>query len=227
MAIPTTDPGLAAWSTNADTRLTASPSDWNMTAPEVATYSALHDLYIAALSAVNTVGARSKALVADKNAKKVNLLKAAREIYTTVQASTTITDENKTLLNVVIKKTEPSPHPAPAFAPLVILEKVDGQLVSGRAKDSQDLNRRGRAPGTSGLMIFSHAGATPPASVDEWKYEGISGDVSFDVLFPESVLPGTTVWVTACWFNDRKATSPAGSPKSAVINYPATLPMAA
>jgi hypothetical protein len=225
--ISTTDSGLAAWAGNASTRLTSNFADYNMTAPEAAAYTALYDAYIASLSAVNTIGARSKALVQDKNEKKADLLKASRVIYKLVQASDTISGENKTLLNVVIPKTTPTKAVAPGFAPILTVEKVNGRLVSVRAQDSQTPTSRRRAPGTIGLMIFSHVGATAPTDVNLYKAEGLSGTVNFDVLFPDEVEPGTNVFITACWFNDRKETSPAAAPVAAIINYTGTMPTVA
>jgi hypothetical protein len=225
--ISKTDPGLAAWSTNASTRLTSNFADYNMTAPEAAAYKAIYDLYVAALAAVNTIGARSKALVADKNVKKRDLLKASRVIYKLVQASDTISAEDKTLLNVVIPKTEPTRADRPGFAPILTVEKVNGRLVSVRAQDAQVPTSRRRAAGTIGLMIFSHVGATAPDDVNLYKAEGLSGSVSFDVLFPDEVQPGSQVFITACWFNDRKETSPAAAAVGAVINYTGTMPTVA
>jgi hypothetical protein len=227
MSIPRTDPALAAWSTNASTRLTAHYADYNMSESAAAAYAVVHEAYIASLAAVNTIGARSKALVADKNVKKDSLLKAAREIYATVQASNSISAENKTLLDVKIKKAESTPQARPEFAPLLSVEKVNGRIVTVRAYDAQSPSSRRRAPGTSGLMIFSHLGASAPEDVSLYKAEGLRGQVSFDVRFPDSVQPGEIVFITACWFNDRKEISAAASPVRAIINYPATIPTVA
>ena len=48
-----------------------------------------------------------------------------------------------------------------------------------------------------------------------------------DVLFPESVAPGTQVWLTAVWFNERKQMGPACAPVGAQINFGGSMPMAA
>src|SRR5687768_5657613 len=117
MAIPTKDSALAAWSTNADTRLTATPTAFGCTAAQATAYTALHDPFIAAYEAASAIGARLRSLVAAKDVAKANLLQYAREIYAFVQASLTVTDANKELLGVRIRKTEPTPVPPPQFAP--------------------------------------------------------------------------------------------------------------
>ena len=55
-------------------------------------------------------------------------------------------------------------------------------------------------------------GATPPAELSAWKFEGNTGRTTIDVLFPTSVASGATVWFTAFWFNPRKQQGPACDP---------------
>src|SRR5688572_2472641 len=124
MSIPTKDAALAAWSTNANTRLVATPAAFSISAAQAAAYTALHDPFIEAYEAASAVGARSRSLVAAKETAKDNLLRYAREIYALVQSSLTVTDANKELLGVVIRRN-PSPQPPPAIAPDVDIVSVD------------------------------------------------------------------------------------------------------
>src|SRR5687768_18392074 len=100
MAVPRTDPELAADSSNFQARTTAQPELFAMTPAEAAGYTALHLSFIHALAAVNTVGARSAALVVSKNTAKANLLRDARALYARVQSSLAVSAENKTLLEI-------------------------------------------------------------------------------------------------------------------------------
>jgi len=67
-------------------------------------YTALHDPFIAAMNAMGVIGARSKSLVSAKNAAKDALLPYARELYSFVQASMTVSDANKDLLGVTVRR---------------------------------------------------------------------------------------------------------------------------
>src|SRR5690242_2313663 len=118
MAIPTLDAALATWSTNFNDLGSAHPLDFNLTAPQMAQYGTLHDLYIDAYNASNADGAKNKALVQDKDDKKKNLLEYARQLYGFVQSSLTVTNENKVLIGVKVRDSIPSPSPAPALAPM-------------------------------------------------------------------------------------------------------------
>jgi hypothetical protein len=48
------------------------------------------------------------------------------------------------------------------------------------------------------------------------------------VTFPDTVMPGSVVWITAMWFNTRTQAGPAAAPVQAIIQYAyATPPSAA
>src|SRR5688572_5910823 len=219
MAIPTKDSALAAWSTNADTRLTATPTAFGCTAAQATAYTALHDPFIAAYEAAAAVGARSKSLVAAKDTAKANLLRYAREIYAFVQASLTVTDANKELLGVVVRNPEPSPVPAPATAPVLTVKSVSGRTVKIGLRDAASEERRGKPPGVLGASVFSYVGATAPADISAWTFEGNTGRTTIDVVFPSTVAVGAQVWLTAFWFNPRKQSGPACTPVSTNVQF--------
>src|SRR5438067_9953035 len=110
MAFPTKDSALAAYSTNFNTRIVASPLVFNLTALQATAYTALHDPFIAAYEAASAVGARSRSLVAAKNTAKHALLAYGRQLYGFVQSAATVSDANKELLGVRVRST-PTPQP--------------------------------------------------------------------------------------------------------------------
>src|SRR5687768_12540785 len=88
MSIPTKDSSLVDWSTNADTRLTASPATYGTTAAVATSYAAVHDPFVASytnLVAARAAGARSQSLTAIKDDAKKALLDFARPLYKTIQ----------------------------------------------------------------------------------------------------------------------------------------------
>jgi hypothetical protein len=70
-----------------------------------------------------------------------------------------------------------------------------------------------------GAVIFSYIGARPPAPEDSesWRFEGLTSRRQFSIHLPSSTPPGTTVWITARWFNRRKQLGPAAQPSYANI----------
>ena len=226
MAIPTTDPALAAWSTNANTRIVASPTTFSLTTAQATAYTAVHDPWIAAYEAASAIGSRSRALVAAKNTAKANLLRYAREIYAIVQASQAVSDENKELLGVHVKKTEPTPVPPPDAAPMVDVVQVLGNTVTVHLHDAETSLRR-KPAGVLGANVFSFVGENPPTEASGWEFQGATSKTTVDVPFAASVPPGAQVWIIASWFNRKAVTGPACQPVGARLQFAAPQPMAA
>lgn len=213
MAIPKKDSDLAAYSTNFNTRGVASPTDFGLTAGQMTAYTALHTPWITAYNAVNTDGGRSKALVAAKNAAKAALLPYARQLYGFIQSSLTVSDANKTLMNVTIRNNQPTPVPPPALAPLLTRVSVIGRIVRFKVEDAAFPETRRKPANAKGVTILSFAGETPPLSGSAlWKLEGQTGKTQFNVQFGEDVAPGTACWVTCLWYSPSGAYSPACEP---------------
>jgi hypothetical protein len=168
---------------------------------------------MAAYNAAKADGSRSKALVMAKNDAKAALLFFARELYAFIQSSQSVTNENKTLIGVRVRDSEPSPVPPPALAPLVTLVTVIGRVARYKLADATAPTSRRKPLNAEGATILSFVGATPPPSNDSgWKIEGQTGRTTFTVEFPNSVAPGTACWVTVLWYNRRGEYSPACAP---------------
>lgn len=230
MAIPVKDVLLVEWSTNTNTRLTAAPATYGTTAAVALHYDGLHSSFLTAyenLLAARAAGVRSRPLASIKDDAKRDLLAFARPLYKQIQANTAVTDAAKIELGVHVPDVEPSPQGVPSFAPKLFVEKVDGRLVTVRVADPADDTRKRMPAGCDGATILSFVGETAPTNPAVYKYEGSTSRVTVDILFPETVEPGTQVWLTAFFFNERKQNGPACTAVGAVINYGGTMPMAA
>jgi hypothetical protein len=218
MAVPTVDAQLAAYSTNFNDLGTARPGDFSLSVSQMAQYTTLHLAWIAAYNAAKADGARSKALVVGKTDAKNSLLVFARELYGLIKASALVSNEDKTLIGVVVRQFDPSPIPPPALAPLVTLLSVTGRVALYKLTDATAPSSRRKALNAEGATILSFVGATPPpASASGWKIERQTGRTTFTITFPNSVVPGTPCWVTVMWYNRRGEFSPACAPVRAYL----------
>lgn len=228
MAIPTKDSLLVDWSTNANTRLTASPVTYGTTAAVATQYSAVHDAFITAMDnliAARESGTQSSSLAALKSSAKKGLLDFARPLYKQIQANTSVLDADKIALGIRVPDTRPTPIPPPAFAPGLAIESVDGRRVRVRLFDPAFPDRQRMPAGVANATIMSYVGPTPPAGPGGFDYEGGTSKTKFEVLFPETVAPGTQVWLIAFFSNAREQNGPACVPVGALINYPESMPM--
>jgi hypothetical protein len=227
MAIPTKDSLLIAWGLNFDTKATASPVMYGLTAPQALSFHTAYQAFLAAYNAVttaNAAGTRSKLLTQNKDNSKDSLLGVGRQLYAFVQDNTSVTSGNKEDIGVVVRSTSPTPVPVPDTAPEIDILSTSGNTVRIRLH-AEGSTKRGRPSGVNGAAVYSFVGASAPTEEAAWNFEGITGKTEQDITFPASVAPGARVWFTAFWFNTRKENGPAATPVG--CNIPGNAAMAA
>ena len=146
-------------------------------------------------------------------------------MYAAIQASATVSDVQKVALDITIRRL-PTPQPAPGTKPVVSIVSVMGRTVQLRLRDAASPHRIGRPPGVSGATILSFVGAAAPASLGQWKFEGNITKTVVNVVFPDTIAPGSLVWITAFWSNRKDQSGPPSDPISAYLQY-GTVSMAA
>jgi hypothetical protein len=215
MAVPTKDADLVSFGQNFSTRITASPSTWNLTASDATQYSTLLALFVTAYQANKNAfdaGTRSKSLATAKDTAKANFLVFARSLYGQVQSDASVSDANKQLLGIVVRAA-PTQRQAPADSPKLTILSVTGRVVKCQAEDRAFPDTKRKPPTADGVTIMSFAGATPPPAGDPlWRLEGQTGRNSFSVQFSNDVVPGTPCWITCMWYCKRGGYSPACEP---------------
>ena len=215
------------WSTNFDTKINATPTDYGLTVALADNYHGLHEAFILAYNTANDPLTRSPANIAAKNTAKEELIENARMLARIVQAAPGISAAQRESLGLTVPDVEPSPIPVPDAAPAIEIMSAVGRLVKIRLWDTENPDNRGKPAGVSGATVLTYIGAAPPAPEDiaAWKFETNISKTTTTVEFPPTVPSGATAWFTAFWFNPRKQSGPATLPVSAQI--PASLPAAA
>ena len=210
--LPDREAELVTWSTNFDTRITATPTTFGLTAAQATAYSTLHDAFVAAYNAATNDGTNSRSAIITKNTAKAALIANARMLAGIVQKFPGTTNTMRSDLGLTVKDAEPSPIPPPAVAPAVVIESGSGNTVRIRLVDPAAPTRRGKPAGVDGIAVFSFVGASAPAEEADWKFEGNTTRTVVDILFPAATAAGAKVWFTAFYFNARKQSGPAATP---------------
>jgi hypothetical protein len=216
MAFPTKDSELVNYSTNWNTRISSSATDYGLTNTQATQYGTLHTAWISAydaLAAAREAGTRSEALTSSKTSAKRNLLAFGRTLYKVVQSAPSVSNEKKIELGVHVRDTIPTPAPPPGTAPVLSVVSVTGRRARVKLKSAIG-DRKGRPLGTIGAQIYSCVSDDVPTAGTQWHFEGATGKNLVDVVFPDSVANGATVWFTAVWFNGSKQTGPNAAPVS-------------
>jgi hypothetical protein len=229
MSFPFKDSLLVDFSTNFNDRIVASPGTYSLSALQASTYTGYHTPFITAynaLVAARESGTRSRSLAAAKDACKADLLAYGRQLYAQVQSSSSVPNAAKIELGVRVRSA-PSRQPIPGFAPRLTVESVDGTVVNIRLSDPANPSRKRIPAGVNGAVVMSYVGETAPTNPTAYSFQGSVSRTTMVATFPETLAPGTKVWLTACWFNERKQPGPACAPVAAIINYGGSMPMAA
>lgn len=210
-----TDAELYTGSQNFSTKISASPTTYGLVAAQATAYAALNSAYAAAYLEAIDPETRTKGKVATKNQAKVNLKAMAADLAKIIDGTSTVTDEQKIDLGLNVR-AQPAPIPAPSEAPNLDLVERYGTTVGIRLHDGTG-SRRGKPAGVQGASVFSYVGATPPADVGDWKFEGNTTRTRFVVQFDAALPPGTVTWLTAFWYNPRALSGPGCTPVSAIL----------
>ena len=223
-ALPSNDAQLIQWTQNFLTRITAAPATYGLTAALCTSLSGFLSAFTATVQA-NVPDLRCRASVTARNQAKVNLVYNIRLMANTIYGQAAVTDTMKQQLGLTVRAI-PTPIPAPSSSPVIEVLSVSAWTVSIRLR-AADGSTRGKIAGASGASIFSYVGTQPPADIAQWKFEGNTGRVKAEVLFPSALVGGTKVWLTAFWFNGRKQSGPACSPVSTQLQAGGVQTMAA
>ena len=211
-----TDAGVLAFATNFSTVVTAGPVPLGLTAPQATALAALVTAYSNALTAAIDPGTRGPATVLAKDTARRNLIANIRLLARIVQANPAVTNAQRFTLGLPIRQA-PSPIPQPGEAPDVDVKSVSGRTIVCRIHRSTG-SRRGKPPGVAGANVYSHVGATPPASLNDWTLEGHASRPSgVEIVLPADVPGGSTVWICAAWYNPRGQAGPTSAPVSTNI----------
>jgi hypothetical protein len=211
--IPASDAGLLAFGANFSTIVTADPVVLGLSAPIATTLAAKQVAYASAYTAAVDPGTRGGATVLAKDLCRRDLVAYIRLLARTIQGTLTVTDEQRYALGLTVRHM-PVPIPAPATAPDIDIVSVSGRTVKIRLHEAGTSTKRGKPAGVQGAAIFSHVGATAPATLADWTFEGNSNKTVVLVQFPDEVPSGATVWFTAYWFNPRSQPGPNSTPVS-------------
>lgn len=220
--VPKREADLDEFVHNFDTRITATPTSFGLTAPQATAFHALVVAWDSAYAVTKNRGTRSQSAVILKNEKKFLMVKNLRELARIVQAFPATSNEQRSLLGLTVP-TIPQTNPAPATSPTLLVLGVNGNTVSVRLRDSTNPSRV-RPDFAKSANVFSYVGEAPPTTADGWTFQGGTTRNRFEVVLDSSLPIGTKVFLTAFWKNERDMSGPACTPVPVTLMGGAALP---
>ena len=217
MAFPYVASRLVGFSTNFYTRISAPGNVYQLTPDQIEAYTAAHDDFISAESAVVAMredGSRSKAATRRRDLAMAQLLKTGRELYGFVQSSLTISEPDKILLGVNPRDGERTPTKPIVVRPAVRnLASID-RVVTADVYDPASLSKRGMLKAAKQAWAYGYVGTSYPSDPAKWKFFGASTNGKFRLDFDAGVPGGATVWVCFAWVNAKGFAGPVSVPVS-------------
>ncbi len=196
-------------------KISATPTAFGLSAGDATALASDNSAAQSAYNLATDPATRTKPTVEDKDTK-VAILKARMRSYgKRINANTAVTNAQKAALGLNIKNA-PTPIQPPSTIPVVSVISSFQRVVRVKLTDSLT-GKKAKPFGVSDAEIFTHIGATAPANVDDWKYQGQATRSVFDITFPGTVASGSKVWIAARWCNERGQAGGVSVPAGTVI----------
>lgn len=171
--IPTTDSGLADWLLNFSTLVSANFAAYGLTSGNATTIAAQNTSYQAAYAAATDPSTRTPSTVAAKDAAKTSALAVVRPFAMQINANAGVTDEQRSDLGLTIRKTVPTPIPAPTAVPGVALINLTPLAANLRTFNTATPTTKAKPYGAATVEIFMAIGTT--AAVDPSQASFVNG----------------------------------------------------
>lgn len=213
---PTGDLKLEAFATNADEKITATPTAFGLVAAQATEYHGLCVDFSARLATAINPATRTKGTIAAKNTAKAALLAKTRELLRIISAHPGLTDQQRADLGMKVRDHIPTPQPTPATRPVITVDTA-GHL---RLVDETAPTRRARPAYVMGAFLFMKVAASPteppPSKPSEAEFAGLTTRTNHTLSLPEGSV-GKTLHVLAQWVNARGEPGPVSLVASTLI----------
>ena len=220
-----TNAQVVAGSANFAALIATDFADYGLTNSQATAFGTVNTALQSAWSEATEPTTRTRITIAAKNLALKNMRTQAILLAKIIYATPTVSDAQLLGLGLLPRASR-TPIPAPTTAPVVEVGVVSGRLVNLRLHAS-DSERRGMEVGAKGANVYSYVGPTPPDDSRDYHFEGMTTRTITQVLFPDSVASGATVWLSARWVSARGQLGPASAPVAFTLQGGAALPQAA
>jgi hypothetical protein len=214
--IESSDAGLANQAQNTAAIVTPAAVAYGTTAAFMTQFGTASSDFADALAAHLTAADAARAARAAKEAARANLVSLFRQLNRTVQATATVTAEQKEAAGLPVHDGQRTPIPAPTDAPVVIQESVERLRLLVRILDGANPTRRGRPANVASYQLFYKVGDVAPASTADCVFAGNFTKTRVWLTFNPADA-GKRVWIIAVAVNAKGDPSPMSESLEATI----------
>ena len=216
---------IVAGSANFSTLISSGAVSFGLTTGQATSFAALNTALQSAYNTAISPNTRTKTAVEANKIAIENMRRTAVLFAKIITATPTVSDAQLVSLGL-LPRIPPAPRPIPLIPPVLTITNVLNRLVTIKVRPGGN-DSRSKPQGCVGAQIFTYAGAAPPSDPRAYHYEGLATRGSAQILFPDSIVSGSTVWIAAGWVTQRGYACTACSPQPVTIQGGAVLPQAA
>lgn len=209
--VPSRESDLVAFSRNMSVLINADPLIYGLDVKQGTNFQALFDAFDALFIACNDPGTRTPTAIQNKKTAKTALIAEIRRLAAIIQAYPGTTDGMRRDLNLTVRDYEPTPVPVPAESPVMTVTSVSGRLFNLELRQVGS-DSRAKPDGVRAAWIYTAFGDEQPTTFEVFQFRGEARKTDTQIVMPESVAPGTKVWVSACWVNTAGKPGPVSMP---------------
>lgn len=159
--IPSKDADLVTWAENFSALITTAPTTYGLVAGDATAIAAAVNPFVAAYSVAVNPSTRTPATVAAKDAAKAAMLATVRPFAVQISLNSGVTNEDKTAVGVTVRKTVPTPVPAPTTRPALALASAQFGVQTLRYTDADMPTGKAKPPGAVGMELWVAVGTVP------------------------------------------------------------------
>ncbi|HEV7299506.1 MAG TPA: hypothetical protein VGN72_09100 [Tepidisphaeraceae bacterium] len=183
---------------------------------QVATFGARFTVFDELLAQCENNEFRTPVKVDELHIAKRQLTADLRALAGVVQRHPGTTDPMRTQLGLPIYK-QPSPQPPIAVSPGVDITDTTGRTITVDVHDKT--TKRGKAAGAVAAWVYWFAGETYSQNPGDWEFAGAATRPGYKITLPDSVAPGTMVWLCAAWVSRRQEAGPVSLPVPTRVQF--------
>ncbi len=195
------------------TLISAQPTTYGLVAAQATAFSALNATLQTAYATWANRTTRTPVATDNKQLAIKNMRASAINLAKIIYSTPTVTDGQLNGLGLLPRETR-TVRPVPTVAPIVTVLDVTGRLVKVRFENPLTEDRRAKPTGVVSINLFSYVGPVSPSDPRQYHYEGPSSRMTAEVLFPNTIASGSTIWLSASWVTQRGEMSVASEPIS-------------
>jgi hypothetical protein len=212
--VPTREAELVTFTNNFAEQLTAKFAQVGRTSQDATAFAALNAAWVASYATASNPPTRTKPSVQAKNTARRACVAKLRELAGLIQKFSGTTNELRAdfLLPIPAQR---SPIAIPTAIPNIEVRNRYGNTVVIRL--SEPTGRRVMPKGVQGARVYTYVGPTAPTDPNAYFLEGQTTRNEVELQFDTALTPGTTVWITAAYYNPRGQLGPGATPISTVL----------